>query len=65
MHPKDHGKFIKNSIIKKYKMPPKLEKSINLETKNIAKNINSAVRIEHHHRAESFITLKDHKDNFF
>ena len=65
MHPKDNEKLIKNSITKKYKKAPtKLEKSINLEAKNIAKNINLADRIEHLPRAESFITLKDHKDNF-
>ena len=43
MHPKDHEKLIKNSITKSYKKAPtKLEKSINLEAKNIAKNINLA-----------------------
>ena len=65
MHPKDHEKFIKNSITKTHKKAPsKLEKSINLEAKNIAKNINLADRTEHLPRAKSFITLKDHKDNF-
>ena len=65
MHPKDHEKLLKNSITKTYKKAPtKLEKSINLEAKNIAKNINLADRIEHLPRAESLITLKDHKDNF-
>ena len=41
MHPKDHEKYIKNSITKTYeKAPTKVEKSINLEAKIIAKNIN-------------------------
>ena len=65
MYPKDHEKLIKNSITKTYKKAlTKLEKSINLGAKNIAKNINLADRIEHLPRAESFITLKDHKSNF-
>ena len=38
MHPKDHQKLIKNSITKTYKkMPRKLEKSMNLDAKNICK----------------------------
>ena len=37
MHPKSHEKLVKNSIAKTYKKAPtKLEKSINLEAKNIA-----------------------------
>ena len=65
MHPEDHEKLIKNSIAKTCKKAPtKLEKSINIEAKNIAKNINLADQIEHLPSAESFITLKDHKDNF-
>ena len=40
MHPKDFEKLIKNSTIKTSKKAPrKLEKSINLEAKNMAKNI--------------------------
>ena len=38
MHPKDHKKFIKNSITNPYKKAPtKLKNSINLEAKNIAR----------------------------
>ena len=38
MHPKDHEKFIKNSITNTYKKAPtKFETSINLEAKNIAR----------------------------
>ena len=65
IHPKDHEKLMKNNITKTYKKArTKLEKSINLEAKNIAKNINLADRIEHLPRAESFITKKDYKYNF-
>ena len=43
MHLEDLEKLIKNSITKTYeKAPMKLEKSINLEAKNIAKSINLA-----------------------
>ena len=38
MHPKDHEKFMKSSITKTCKKAPtKLKKSVNLETKAIAK----------------------------
>ena len=43
------------------KAPTKFKKMINLETKNIVKNINLADRIKHLPRAESFITLKVYK----
>ena len=40
MHPEDFEKLIKNSTIKiSKKAPRKLEKSINLEAKNMAKNV--------------------------
>ena len=46
------------------KAPKKLEKAINLEVKNIAKSLKLADRIDHLAKAEAFITLKDHKENF-
>ena len=36
-----------------------------METKNIAKTYKLVERIDHLPRAETFITLKDHKDNFY
>ena len=46
-------------------MTEKLEKAINMEAKNIAKSYKLAERIDHLPKPETFITLKDHKDNFF
>ena len=61
---KDHEILNENRINKTYKKgPTELEKLINLDVKNIAKNINYADRVEYFPRVESFITLKDHKDN--
>ena len=36
-----------------------------METKNIAKTYKLAERINHLPRIKTFITLKDHKDNFY
>lgn len=61
---KDHEILNENRINKTYKKgPTELEKLINLDVKNIAKNINYADRVEYLPGVESFITLKDHKDN--
>ena len=43
---------------------PKLATFINLEAKQIAKNLKLADQIEQFAKVEAFITLKDHKDNF-
>ena len=62
----DHEKLIMENITKTYqKAPDKLEKVINMEAKNIAKSYKLAERIGHLPRSETFITLKDHKDNFY
>ena len=66
MKPQDHEKLIMENIAKTYqKAPDKLEKSINMEAKNIAKSYKLAERIDHLPRSETFITLRDHKDNFY
>ena len=58
IHPKDHEKPNKISTTKMHKKAPtKLEKSINLEAKNIADNINVEDCTENLPRAELFITL--------
>ena len=41
----------------------KLEKTINLEAKNIAKSLKLADRIDHLAKTEALITLKDQKEN--
>ena len=41
-----------------------MEKSINLETKEVAAGIKLNDRIEYMAKAPAYITLKDHKDNF-
>ena len=60
-----HKKLLHDNVTKTYKKaPPKLETSINLEAKNIAKLINLDDCIECIARAPAFITLKDHKPDF-
>ena len=41
-----------------------MEKSINLEAKEIATGVKLDVRIEYMAKAPAYITPKDHKDNF-
>ena len=66
MKPQGHKKLIMENITKTYQeAPDKLEKSINMKAKNIAKSYKLAERIDHLPRSEMFITLKDHKDNFY
>ena len=66
MKPQDHEKLLIENITKTYqKAPDKLEKTINMEAKNIAKSYKLAERIDHLPRSETFATLKDHKDNFY
>ena len=43
---------------------PKLEASINLEAKSISTMLEIRDRVERITRTLSFVTLKDHKDNF-
>ena len=64
--PQDLEKLIMQNITKTYqRATDKLEKAINMEAKNIAKSYKLAERIDHLPKQETFITLKDHKDNFF
>ena len=46
-------------------MTDKLEKSINMEAKNISKSHKLAERIDHLPKPQTFLTLNDHKDNFY
>ena len=65
MKSEDHEKRMLENIRKTcQKAPKKLEKAINLEVKNIAKSLKLPDRIDHLAKAEAFITLKDHKENF-
>ena len=57
---------IMENITKMYQeATDKLEKAINMEAKNIAKSYKLVERIVHLPKPGTFITLKDHKDNFF
>ena len=65
MNSQEHDKFFKDNITKTYKKAPvKLEQSINLEAKNVAKKLNIDDRVEYLAKRQAFITLKDHKENF-
>ena len=66
MKPQDHEKLIIKNMTKTHqKLPDKLEKAINMEIKSIAKLYKLAERINHLPISETFITLNDHKDNFY
>ena len=66
INPEDHEKLITENITKSYeKAPKKLEKAFNMEAKNIANTYKLAERIDHLPKTECFITLKDHKENFY
>ena len=63
--PEQYKKFLKENVTKTYKKSTeRLEKSINLEAKNIAKKLDLAERVECLVKNPAFITLKDHKENF-
>ena len=56
---------MKENVTKTYKKAPEqLQKSINLEKKSIATNLELSDRIEKLAKAPVYITLKDHKENF-
>ncbi len=56
---KDH-----REIIQEAKAPTHTELSINMEAKHIANSLRITDRIDALPQKSSFITLKDHKDNF-
>ena len=65
MTPEKYQKLLPKNVTKTYKKAPqKVESSINLVVKNIAKSCNIDDRVECLAKAEALITLKDHKDNF-
>ena len=61
----EHNKLLKKNITKTYKnAPKKLQKSINLDSKSIATKLKLSDRIGKLAEAPTYITLKDHKENF-
>ena len=63
--PEQYKKFLKENVTKAYKKSTeRLEKSINLEAKNIAKKLDLVERVKFLAKNPAFITLKDHKENF-
>lgn len=61
----DYNKLLKDNITKTYKhAPPKLEKSVNLESIDIVSNLELSDRIERLTREPVDITLKNHKESF-
>ena len=61
----DYRKLLHENITKSYKKSPtRLEKSINLEAKEVAAGVKLDDKIEYRTKAPAYITLKDHKDNF-
>ena len=65
MKPAEYKKMLKENITKTYrKAPVKLENAINLEAKQISDKLGLSDRIEKLSRNKTFVTLKDHKQNF-
>ena len=63
MKSQDHENLIMENITKAHqKASDKLEKSVNMDARNIAKSYKLGERIDHLPRSETFITLKDHRD---
>ena len=61
----DYKKLLYENINKTYKKSTyRLEHTINMEAKQIAKNIKLDDRIESLAKTPAFMTLKDHKENF-
>ena len=63
---KDHyKKLLHDNVIKTYqKAPTKLEALINMEAKSISTKLKISDRVERIARTPTFVTLKEHKDNF-
>ena len=61
-----HQKLLQDNVTKTYeKAPPKLETSINLEAKSKSTKLKISDRVKRNARTPTFMTLKDHKDNFY
>ena len=61
----EYNKLLIDNITKTYKKPTvSAINAINTEVKAIAKDINLDERIEQYNQNQSFIILKDHKENF-
>ena len=61
----NYNKLLLDNITKSYKKAPKtLENNINKEAKKRATDLNLAERIQKFTEKNTFVTLKDHKDNF-
>ena len=65
MATEQHNKLLGENVTKTCKKaPPKIQKSINLEAKYIATKNKLSNRIENLPETPTYVTLKDHKNNF-
>ena len=65
MNATSYEKLLNKNVQKDYKKAPtNAQQSINVEAKNIAHKLGISNRVDILACKESFITLKDHKDNF-
>ena len=65
MQAEEYNALLKKRVEKEYrKAPACTEQAINLEAKHIANNLSIVDRIDILSQRSSFITLKDHNDNF-
>ena len=61
----EENKLLNENITRTYKhIPPKLETSINFETKHIASKLALSDSTENLAKTPAYITLKDHKEKF-
>ena len=66
MHPSSYGKLVKENVTKTYKKSnDKLVGELDARSAKIAERLKLHERIEKLDRKEAFVTLKDHKPNFY
>ena len=64
--PERYKQLIHQNVIKNYKLaPPGNKDNVDQRTRVIANKLNVDERMERYTETESFISLKDHKENFY
>ena len=66
IEPEKYKKLVHENVTKDYKLAGQDEqKMVNLETKKLATKLEIEDRVEQHSETTCFISLKDHKENFY
>ena len=62
----DYGKLVRENVTKNYKKAPEDSKeSINVEALTFVTKLKLDDRVQAYSTNESFVTIKDHKENFY